>query len=228
MRTPLILTVVLAFFAACTSPSEQPPTTDAGVTADTTDANTTALGAAPGFTLTDTNGQQHALSDFAGQWVVLEWLNYDCPFVAKHYNGGNMQATQQRWRDEGAVWLAIVSNAPGEQGHFPPDEMNARSEQEGSRATAVLMDEAGTVGRSYGARTTPQMVIINPEGQIVYNGAIDDRPSRDAESLEGATNYVNQAMEEALAGQPVSVATTQPYGCSMKYADELEGATAEA
>lgn len=217
MRIPLLLVALGLMLAACASTDEAPPTAE-----PVNPEAESAVDAAPDFTLTDTNGTTHSLSDFRGQYVVLEWLNYDCPYVRKHYNAGNMQATQERWMAEGATWLAIVSNAPGEQGHFPPDQMNARSEQEGQRATAVLMDEDGTVGRLYGARTTPQMVIITPDGEMAYNGAIDDQPSSDPASLEGATNYVNQAMEELMAGQAVSTPTTQPYGCSVKYLDEAE------
>ncbi|HYE96779.1 MAG TPA: thioredoxin family protein [Rubricoccaceae bacterium] len=173
---------------------------------------------APDFTLTDTNGRTHRLSQYAGRWVVLEWLNYDCPFVGKHYRGRNMQALQERYTGQGVVWLSIVSSAPGEQGHFPPAEMNRRTTQHGGRQTAVLMDPTGTVGRAYGARTTPHMFVVNPRREIVYNGAIDNRPSADPSSLNGATNYVAQALAEAMAGRPVTTARTQPYGCSVKYA----------
>jgi len=176
----------------------------------------TAATPAPNFTLPDTRGGTHSLTDFRGQYVILEWLNYDCPFVRKHY-GGNMQATQARWTEEGAIWLSIVSSAPGKQGHFPNDVMNRRSEEHSARQTAILMDEDGQVGRAFNARTTPQMVIINPEGEILYNGAIDNRPSPNPATIEGATNYVNQVMEEALSGRPISVSTTQPYGCAVRY-----------
>jgi alkyl hydroperoxide reductase subunit AhpC len=172
---------------------------------------------APAFMLPDTYGHEHTLSDYDGKWVVLEWLNYDCPFVRKHYNSGNMQSLQQTYGEKGVVWLAVVSSAPGKQGHFPPDEMNSRSEQVGSAAAAVLLDPDGTVGRLYGARTTPQMVLIDPSGTVLYNGAIDDKPSARIETLEGAHNYLVAAIEEAMAGEPVSVPTTQPYGCSVKY-----------
>jgi peroxiredoxin len=173
---------------------------------------------APGFTLTDTNGDAHSLADYAGEWVVLEWLNYDCPFVGKYYNSGSMQHLQEHYTDLGVVWLSIVSSAPGEQGHFPLDEMNARTEAHGGRQTAVLMDPTGEVGKAYGARTTPHMFVITPQGEIVYNGAIDDRPSADPASLEGATNYVVRALTEATGGQAVTTPRTQPYGCSVKYA----------
>ncbi|MGD8700043.1 MAG: thioredoxin family protein [Gemmatimonadales bacterium] len=172
---------------------------------------------APGFTLPDTHGKEHTLSDQQGKWVVLEWLNYDCPFVKKHYNSGNMPSLQKSFTDKGVVWFAIVSSAPGKQGYFAPDVMNQRSEQAKSVATAVLMDPEGTVGRLYNARTTPQMVLIDPEGNVLYNGAIDDKPTTRLEDVDGAHNYLIAAADEAMAGQPVSVPTTQPYGCSVKY-----------
>jgi len=173
---------------------------------------------APDFTLTDTRGNVHTLSDYAGQWVVLEWLNYECPFVGKYYDSGSMQHLQEHYTGLGVVWLSIVSSAPGEQGHYPPDEMNARTEAHGGKQTAILMDPTGEVGRAYGARTTPHMFVITPQGEIVYNGAIDDRPSANPASLEGATNYVVRALTEATAGQAVTTPRTQPYGCSVKYA----------
>ena len=173
--------------------------------------------AAPDFILTDTYGQQHKLAVYAGQWVVLEWLNYDCPFVRKHYNGDNMQALQEQYTSEGVVWLSIVSSAPGQQGNFSNEEMNARTAEHGGHQTAVLIDADGTVGHAYGARTTPHMFVINPDQQIVYNGSIDDRPSPDPATLDGATNYVSGALDAAMAGDTISPASTQPYGCSVKY-----------
>lgn len=172
---------------------------------------------APGFTLPDTHGNEHTLSDHQGKWVILEWLNYDCPFVKKHYDSGNMPSLQKSFTDKGVVWFAIVSSAPGKQGYFAPDEMNRRSEQAKSAATAVLMDPEGTVGRFYNARTTPQMVLIDPDGTVLYNGAIDDKPTTRLEDIAGAHNYLVAAAEEAMAGKPVSVPTSQPYGCSVKY-----------
>lgn len=172
---------------------------------------------APAFTLPDTHGVEHSLSDYEGEWVVLEWLNYDCPFVRKHYDSGNMPSLQETYGAKGVIWFAIVSSAPGKQGYFAPDEMNRRSEQAGSAAKAVLLDPEGTVGRLYGARTTPQMVLIDPAGTVLYNGAIDDKPSARIETIEGAHNYLVAAIDEAMAGKPVSVPTSQPYGCSVKY-----------
>jgi len=216
MRVPLLV-LSLLFLAAFQQDARATATPRAN-SADGTPGQTTSANPAPGFTLPDTKGGTHSLSGFRGQYVILEWLNYDCPFVRKHYDSGNMQATQARWTQEGVVWLAIVSSAPGQQGHFPNDVMNRRSEGHGAHQTAILMDEDGQVGRAFGARTTPQMVIINPEGEILYNGAIDSRPTRSAADIKGATNFVNQVMEEALAGRPISVSATQPYGCPVRYA----------
>ncbi len=177
-----------------------------------------AIGApAPGFTLPDTYGNEHVLADYRGDWVVLEWLNYGCPYVRKHYDSGNMQGLQQRYGAKGVKWLAIVSSAPGKQGYYEPDEMNAMNDKKGQKALAVLLDPTGAVGRMYNAQTTPQMVIIDPDGTLLYNGAIDDRPSSRPASLEGAHNYLAAALDEAMAGKPVSVPTTKPYGCSVKY-----------
>jgi peroxiredoxin len=173
--------------------------------------------AAPAFALPDTYGNEHSLADFSGKWVILEWLNYGCPFVQKHYQSGNMQELQEEYRGKGVVWLSVVSSAPGEQGYYEPAEMNTQNEANGNRATAVLLDPEGTVGMAYGAKTTPQMYVINPEGMLLYNGAIDDKPSSRLSDIEGAKNYLVQAMNEAMSGQAVSQPTTQPYGCSVKY-----------
>lgn len=173
--------------------------------------------AAPAFTLPDTYGNDHSLADYEGKWVVLEWLNYGCPFVQKHYGSGNMQALQAKYRAKDVIWLSVVSSAPGNQGYYEPAEMNAMNTENGNKATAVLLDPEGSVGMTFGARTTPQMYVINPEGVLLYNGAIDDRPSSRLEDIEGAHNYLAQAIEEAMAGEPVTNSTTQPYGCSVKY-----------
>lgn len=173
---------------------------------------------APEFTLVDTYGNEHSLADFRGEWVVLEWLNYGCPYVQKHYNSGNMQALQEKYGGMGVNWLAIVSSAPGKQGYYEPAAMNEQNAAHGQKSLAVLLDPEGTVGRMYNAQTTPQMVIIDPDGTLLYNGAIDDKPSSRPASLEGAHNYLSAGLDEAMAGQEVSVPTTKPYGCSVKYA----------
>jgi len=172
---------------------------------------------APAFTLTDSNGQSHSLADFKGKFVVLEWLNHGCPFVKKHYDSNSMQKLQKEYAGKDVVWLSIVSSAPGKQGHMSPAETNQAKEEKGSAATAILIDGDGTVGQLYGARVTPELYVINPEGDLIYSGAIDDKKSVDPADVEGATNYVKQALDEALAGQPVSTPKTEPYGCSVKY-----------
>lgn len=174
-------------------------------------------GPAPDFTLPDTYDENHTLSDYRGQWVVLEWLNYGCPYVQKHYRTDNMPSQQEKWRDRGVVWLAIVSSAPGTQGYYEPEAMNEQSEEWGSSATAVLLDPDGDVGRAYGARTTPQMFVIDPDGNVVYMGGIDDVPSARDQDLERATQLADQALTEAMAGETVSVPTSRPYGCNVKY-----------
>ena len=173
----------------------------------------TEIGATvPDFTLPDTYGQEHSITDFRGKYVVLEWLNYDCPSVVKHYRAGNMQMLQEKYTAKDVVWLAIVSSAPGNQGYFEPDAMNERSAAEGSKATAVLLDPSGEVGRAYHAQVTPHMMVVGPDGALIYNGAIDDKPGTRASTLEGAHNYVAAALDESMAGGEVSVALTRPYG----------------
>jgi len=173
---------------------------------------------APDFTLTAADGETHSLSDFEGKYVVLEWLNYGCPFVQKHYQSGNMQQMQKDYREKGVVWLSIVSSAEGEQGHYPPQEMMEQKKKHDSEMTAILMDTSGEVGKMYGAQVTPHMYVINPEGQLVYKGGIDDKPTTDTADIEGATNYVQMALDQAMSGEEVAVQTARPYGCSVKYA----------
>lgn len=173
--------------------------------------------AAPAFSVADTNGQTHSLDQYRGKWVVLEWLNHDCPYVRKHYDNGVMQALQKKYVDQGVVWLSVVSSAPGKQGHFPNERANELTKEKKAVADAVLVDSPGTVGRAYGARTTPHMFVINPEGNLVYMGGIDDKPTSRAADLKTARPHVDLALQEAMAGKPVSVPTSQPYGCSVKY-----------
>jgi len=172
---------------------------------------------APEFTLTDSNGKSHNLSDFKGKFVVLEWLIHVCPFVKKHYDGGNMQGLQKEFTGKDVVWLSIVSSAPGKQGHMSPEETNKTKEEKGSAATAILNDEDGTVGKLYDAKVTPELYVINPEGTLIYMGAIDDKKSVEPADVAGAKNYVKQALDEAMASNPVSEPTTEPYGCGIKY-----------
>ena len=172
---------------------------------------------APAFTLTDTKGKQHNLADFKGKYVVLEWVNFGCPFVKKHYESGNMQATQKKAVDKGVVWLSVNSSAKWKQGNMSPAAWNEEIADRKLASTAVLLDESGAVGRAYGAKTTPHMYIINPDGVLIYKGAIDDKPTSNKDSIPGARNYVLAALDESMAGKPVSTASTTPYGCSVKY-----------
>ncbi|MBN8712318.1 MAG: thioredoxin family protein [Verrucomicrobia bacterium 61-8] len=172
---------------------------------------------APDFTLKDASGKEVKLSDYKGKYVVLEWVNFGCPFVKKHYGSGNMQALQKELTGKGAVWLSICSSAEGKQGYFPKGEVAAAVKANGSHATDYLLDTSGAVGKLYDAVTTPDMYLINPEGMLIYKGAIDDRPSPDPSTLADATNYVKVAFEEASAGKSVSNPSTKSYGCSVKY-----------
>lgn len=172
---------------------------------------------APAFTLADLEGNDHSLSDFEGKVVVLEWFNEGCPFVKKHYREGHMQALQETYTDKGVVWLTIVSSAPGQQGHDTAEGHKETVEEWKINSTAFLMDEDGTVGKAYGAKTTPHMFVINKEGEIVYQGAIDDKRSTDPDDIADSKNYVRTALEAVLAGEDVGIPSTNPYGCSVKY-----------
>jgi len=172
---------------------------------------------APSFTLPDTNGKELSLGNFKGKYVVLEWYNPDCPFVGKHYRSGNMQGLQKEFTSKGVVWLSIDSSAPGEQGNYPPGKLNEISARDGAARTALLLDPDGKVGRLYGAKTTPDMYIINPDGVLVYKGAIDNKRSTDLADVKTATNYVKSALQAVMTGKPVATTDTQPYGCSVKY-----------
>ena len=174
---------------------------------------------APDFTATDTNGQSHKLSEYAGKFVVLEWHNRGCPYTQKHYTSGNMERLQREWTAKGVIWLTVISSAPGKQGYVTAADENSYVKEMKAAPTAVLLDPTGAVGHLYDAKTTPQMIIINPQGLMIYDGAIDDKPTTDTADISGAKNYVQQALEEAMAGKAVSVASTRPYGCSVKYPD---------
>jgi peroxiredoxin len=173
---------------------------------------------APDFSLPDTNGQTHQLSQYRGKWVVLEWYQPDCPFVKKHYGSGNMQALQKEFTAKGVVWLSIDSSAPGEEGNYPADKLNQIATSQGAARTALLLDPEGKVGHDYGAKTTPDMYIINPEGKLVYEGAIDNKPTTVVADIKTATNYVKVALDSSMTGKSVSQTVTRPYGCSVKYA----------
>ncbi len=172
---------------------------------------------APEFTAIDSNGKSHKLSDFKGKTVVLEWTNDGCPYVRKHYSSGNMQAVQQEATDKGVVWLSVISSAKGEQGFVDGEGANKLTDDRKAKPTAVLLDPAGTVGRAYGARTTPHMYVIDGSGKLVYNGAIDDKPTSNVSDIKSARPYVKEALAAVAEGKPVQVAATRAYGCSVKY-----------
>jgi len=173
--------------------------------------------AAPDFSAPDTNGKTHSLSQYKGKYVVLEWFNPECPFVKKHYGSDNMQKLQQEYTGKGVVWLTIDSNAPGTEGNITPDQAQKIMASWKTKQTALLLDPESKVARSYGAKNTPNMVVINPEGKIVYEGAIDNKATPNPADIPNSTNYVKAALDESLAGRPVSNPTTKPYGCSVKY-----------
>jgi peroxiredoxin len=173
--------------------------------------------AAPDFTAVDSNGKSHKLSDFKGKTVVLEWTNDGCPYVRKHYGSGNMQALQKDAGDKGVVWLSVISSAKGEQGHVDGSGANKLTADRKAVPAAVLLDPQGTFGQAYGAKTTPHMYVIDKDGKLVYNGAIDDKPTSNTADIKGARNYLTEALTAVADGKPVQVATTRAYGCSVKY-----------
>ena len=178
---------------------------------------------APGFTATDADGKPVSLAQFKGRTVVLEWTNSGCPYVGKHYGAGAMQALQKQARKEGVVWLTVLSSAPGEQGALSGPQAKAWAAGHGAAPTDILLDPKGDLGRLYNAKTTPDMRVIDPRGQLVYEGAIDDRPTAAPGSLKGAHNYVRAALTEIKAGKPVATPYAKPYGCSVKYAGSEGG-----
>ena len=172
---------------------------------------------APDFTGTDSHGQTHKLSDYRGKYVVLEWTNNGCPYTRKHYNSGNMQNLQKEWTARGVVWFTILSSAPGEQGYMTASQENAWIARVHADPTAAILDPTGAIGHEYEAKTTPDMYVIDPSGKLIYAGAIDDHPTTDPSDIPHSNNYVSDALKEAMAGQPVQVTYTRPYGCSVKY-----------
>ncbi|OHB31070.1 MAG: alkyl hydroperoxide reductase [Phenylobacterium sp. RIFCSPHIGHO2_01_FULL_69_31] len=172
---------------------------------------------APAFQAVDASGKTRSLSEFRGKTVVLEWTNNGCPYVQKHYNAGAMQRLQGQAAKDGVVWLAVISSAPGMQGHLTGTQAMQWKTKEKAAPAEVLLDPAGTMGRAYDAKTTPHMYVVDKTGKLIYMGGIDDKPSSDPESLKGATNYVAAALADVKAGRPVAQAATRPYGCSVKY-----------
>jgi peroxiredoxin len=201
MKTKLILTIVASFVTTALYAFDPPP----------------VGGAAPDFSLTDAKGKTHSLAQYRGKYVVLEWFNPECPFVKKHYGSGNMQKLQEEYTSKGVAWLTIDSNAPGTEGNLSADAASKVTTGWKTQQTALLLDPEGKAGRAYGAKNTPNMVVINPEGKIVYEGAIDSKATPNPADIPNSTNYVKVALDESLAGKPVTTSTTKPYGCSVKY-----------
>ncbi len=181
-------------------------------------ADSPAVGTnAPDFSLTDSKGKTQSVSQYKGKYVVLEWFNPECPFVKKHYGSGNMQKLQEEFTGKGVVWLSIDSSAPGKEGNLTADQANAKIAEWKTKQTALVLDPDGKAGQTYGAKNTPHMFVINPEGKVVYEGAIDSKATPNPTDIANSTNYVKVALEESLAGKTVTTANTKPYGCSVKY-----------
>jgi len=174
---------------------------------------------APAFSVADSNGKTVSLADFKGKYVVLEWNNPSCPFVMKHYNSQNMQNLQKSQANDKVVWLAINSTNSGHSEYLAPDKLAAWFKQQNAAPTAILMDSKSEVARAFDAKATPQMIVIDPAGKVIYNGAIDDKRSANPADVKGARNYVVAALGDALGGKPVATASTTPYGCTIKYPD---------
>lgn len=172
---------------------------------------------APQFTATASDGKTYKLADFRGKYVVLEWHNNGCPYVGKQYNSGNMQKLQKQWTAKGVVWFTVLSSARGKQGFATAEQENEYLSKMQAAPTAALLDPSGEIGHLYHAKTSPQMVVIDPKGVVIYDGAIDDKPTTDLADVPGATNYVSLALEQAMGGKAVATPATRPYGCSVKY-----------
>lgn len=173
---------------------------------------------APDFSETDAKGNTHSLADYKGEWLVLEWFNKDCPYVQKHYGSNNMQGLQEAYTAKDVKWLTVISSAEGKQGYLEPDAALSEGEKHNLQASApFLLDVDGSMGRAYGAKTTPHMFVINPEGEVVYAGAIDDNDSANPAVIERSHNYVEAALDAAMQGEEVAIASSQAYGCTVKY-----------
>jgi peroxiredoxin len=201
MNMKIILTVITSLIAAVAYAFDPPPVGSA----------------APDFSLTDAKGTAHSLSQYKGKYVVLEWFNPECPFVKKHYGGGNMQKLQDEYTGRGVVWLTIDSNAPGTEGNITAEQALKITASWKTHQTALLLDPEGKAGRAYGAKNTPNMVIINPDGKIAYEGAIDSKATPNPADIPTSTNYVKAALDESLAGKSVTTPQTKPYGCHVTY-----------
>jgi len=181
-------------------------------------ADSPAVGStAPDFSVPDSKNRPQSISQYKGKYVVLEWFNPECPFVKKHYGSGNMQKLQEEFTGKGVVWLSIDSSAPGLEGNLTAEQAEKKIAEWKTKQTALVLDPDGKAGRSYGAKNTPHMFIINPEGKIIYEGAIDSKATPNAADIASSTNYVKVALDESLAGKPITTPSSRPYGCSVKY-----------
>ena len=173
--------------------------------------------AAPDFSVSDSKGKAQSVSQYKGKYVVLEWFNPDCPFVKKHYGGGNMQKLQEEFTGKGVVWLSIDSAAPGKEGNLTSEQAEKKTAELKMHSTALILDPDAKAARAYAAKNTPHMFVINPEGKIIYEGAIDSKATPNPADIPSSTNYVKVALDEAMAGKTVTTPSTRPYGCSVKY-----------
>src|SRR5438270_11660891 len=196
MKTKLILTALAVSVASAIYATDVPPVGSS----------------APDFSLTDAKGETHSLSAYKGKYVVLEWFNPECPFVKKHYGSGNMQKLQEEYTGRGVVWLTIDSSAPGTEGNLTPEQAQKKMTEWKTRQTALLLDPEGRAGRAYGAKNTPDMIVINPEGKIVYEGAIDSKATPYPSDIPNSTYYVKVALDDSMAGNTVSTSRPMPYG----------------
>ena len=201
MKTKLLLSALTCLASTALFAADSPPV---GSTA-------------PDFSVSDSKGKTHSVSQYKGKYVVLEWFNPECPFVKKHYGSGNMQKLQEEFTGKGVVWLSVDSSAPGKEGNLTAEEAEKKIAEWKAHSTALLLDPDAKAARAYSAKNTPHMFVINPEGKIIYEGAIDSKASPNPADIPTSTNYVRVALDEALAGKTVSNPTTRPYGCSVKY-----------
>ena len=201
MKTKLLLGLLTSLVSTALFAADSPPV---GSTA-------------PDISATDSKGKTQTLSQYKGKYVVLEWFNPECPFVKKHYGSGNMQKLQEEFTGKGVVWLTIDSSAPGLEGNLTAEQANAKVAEWKAHLSAFLLDPDGKAGRTYAAKNTPHMFVINPDGKIIYEGAIDSKPTANASDIASSTNYVKAALDESLAGKTVTTPSSRPYGCSVKY-----------
>lgn len=181
-------------------------------------ADSPAVGsAAPDFSVSDSKGKTQSVSQYKGKYVVLEWFNPECPFVKKHYGSGNMQKLQEEFTGKGVVWLSVDSSAPGKEGNLSAADAEKKLAEWKAHSTAFLLDQDGKAGQAYGAKNTPHMFVINPEGKVIYEGAIDSKATPNPADIASSINYVKIALDESLAGKTVTTPSSRPYGCSVKY-----------